>query len=190
VKVGKQNDVELFVISDGFVDRHVQGFDANYGSIDESIHNKQNDHARSTDECYKLGLGIIYIQTRRQEMQKMVGGPDNIDEQNDEEKIQHGGKPEGAGPVEEFRYYVMAVALGKAGHEISQEKEDVYGEVIIPDAGKKFQSLPSSCEDVEIYQRMNTENDEKKNQHRKILHWVKEMKSHFDLHTHIFEFSA
>jgi hypothetical protein len=89
-------------------------------------------------------------------MQKMVGGPDNIDEQNDEEKIQHGGEPERAGPVEDFRYYVMAVSFGKTCYQISQKKEDVDGEVIIPDAGKEFQALPSADENIEIDQGVDT----------------------------------
>jgi hypothetical protein len=84
----------------------------------------------------------------------------------------------------------MAVALGKAGYEIGQEKEDVDGEVVIPDAGKEFQALPSANENIEVDQRVDAENDEEKYQHRKVLHEIKRVELGIDLYAYIFEFST
>lgn len=59
----------------------------------------------------------------------------------------------------------MTVSFGKARYQIGQEKEDVDGEVVIPNAGKEFQALPSADENIEIDQGVDTENDEEKYQH-------------------------
>ena len=84
----------------------------------------------------------------------------------------------------------MAVSFGKACYQIGQEKKDVDGEVVIPDAGIEFQALPAANENIEVDQGVDTENDEKKYQHRKVLHGVKRVALGFDLYTYIFEFST